>query len=69
MQRAFLRLYVKLRVLESAVALDESGQDLVEFALVATLIALAATAGMPALATAISNAFTHISAKVGTYTS
>jgi pilus assembly protein Flp/PilA len=40
--------------------LNEDGQDLVEYALVVALIALAATAGMQTLATDISNAFTSI---------
>jgi len=38
----------------------EDGQDLVEYALVVALIALAATAGMNTLATDISNAFSSI---------
>ena len=40
--------------------LKEEGQDLVEYALVVALIALAATAGMNTLATDISQAFTTI---------
>jgi len=40
--------------------LREEGQDLVEYALVVALIALAATAGMNTLATDISAAFTGI---------
>ena len=42
------------------VFLNEDGQDLVEYALVVALIALAATAGMNTLATDISNAFSSI---------
>lgn len=38
----------------------QDGQDLVEYALVVALIALAATAGMNSLATDISNAFSSI---------
>jgi pilus assembly protein Flp/PilA len=38
----------------------EDGQDLVEYALVVALIALAATAGMNTLATDISNAFSSV---------
>ena len=38
----------------------EEGQDLVEYALVVALIALAATAGMGSLATAINGAFTAL---------
>ena len=39
---------------------DESGQDLVEYALAAALIALAATATMTTLGHAVNNAFTSI---------
>jgi len=48
---------------------DESGQDLVEYALVLALIALAATAGMTGVATQIGNAFTGVGSKLSTYTS
>ena len=40
---------------------DESGQDLIEYALVAALVALAAIAGMKTLAGAINSSFTSIS--------
>jgi len=43
---------------------DESGQDLIEYALVAALIALGATAAMNTLATTISSAFTTIGTKL-----
>jgi pilus assembly protein Flp/PilA len=36
---------------------DEEGQDLVEYALLVVLLALAATVGMNGLATAINNTF------------
>jgi len=39
---------------------NESGQDLIEYALVAALIGLGAVTSMTSLKTAISNAFTHI---------
>ena len=39
---------------------DESGQDLIEYALVAAIIALGAVATMTTLATAIKTAFTTI---------
>jgi pilus assembly protein Flp/PilA len=38
----------------------EEGQDLIEYALVVSLIAFAATAGMNVLATDINTAFTNI---------
>jgi pilus assembly protein Flp/PilA len=43
---------------------DESGQDLIEYALVAALIALGATAAMTTLATTISSAFTTVGSKL-----
>lgn len=43
---------------------DESGQDLIEYALVAALIALGATAAMTTLATTISTAFTTVGTKL-----
>ena len=39
---------------------DESGQDLIEYALVAAIIALGATAAMTTLASSITSAFTKI---------
>ncbi len=42
-------------------AKDESGQDLIEYALIAALIALGAIAAMKALAEGISNAFSTVS--------
>ncbi len=39
---------------------DESGQDLIEYALVAALIALGAVAAMGTVATGISNAFSAV---------
>lgn len=41
-------------------AANENGQDLVEYALIVALIALAATAGMNTLATAINTGFTTL---------
>ncbi len=43
---------------------DESGQDLIEYALVAAVLALAAIAGMSALASNISNAFSAVGSKL-----
>jgi pilus assembly protein Flp/PilA len=47
---------------------EDSGQDLIEYALIAALIALAATAGMGAVAKAINEAFSSIGAKLKDYT-
>ncbi len=46
---------------------DESGQDLIEYALVVALIAFAATAGMNSVATAINTAFNHLGTTVNSY--
>jgi pilus assembly protein Flp/PilA len=62
MKDALLRLYLRARMLR-----DENGQDLVEYALVVALIALAATAGMSSLAGQINAAFAALGTKMGTY--
>ena len=46
----------------------ESGQDLIEYALVVALIAFAATAGMSSVAGAINTAFGNIGNTVSSYT-
>ena len=45
---------------------QESGQDLVEYALVIALIALAATVGMKSLAGGINKAFNSVSVSLAT---
>jgi len=60
MKDAILRLYVKLQTL----ATDNEGQDLVEYGLLCTLIALALIAGISHLGAAVSSAFTNISSSV-----
>jgi pilus assembly protein Flp/PilA len=59
-QKNMLTLYymIKNRLTE------EEGQDLVEYALIIALIALACTAGLNGLATAIKAGFTSIGADV-----
>jgi len=52
----------------AAPLIDESGQDLIEYALVVALISLAATVSMRSVATAISAAFTGIGTHIGDYT-
>jgi pilus assembly protein Flp/PilA len=69
MRNNFLKLYMKMRNLTDAFIEDQSGQDLVEYALVLALIALAATVSMKALATSIGTAFTSVGTKLTTYTS
>ena len=62
MKDKLLKLSVMLQILK-----DESGQDLIEYALVVALIAFAATAGMGSLATAINTAFGKMGTKLGSY--
>jgi pilus assembly protein Flp/PilA len=69
MRNNVLKLYMKMRKLKDAIIRDESGQDLVEYALVLALIALAATVSMKTLATTIGTAFTSVGTKLTTYTS
>lgn len=57
MNTMFLKLYVKVQELASR----EDGQDLVEYALLVSLVALAAIAGVKNVATAINTVFTNIS--------
>lgn len=69
MRNTFLKLYVKMQGLVDDFAQDQSGQDLIEYALVVALIALAATASMKTLATAIGTAFSNVGTHLATYTS
>jgi pilus assembly protein Flp/PilA len=57
MNTLFLKLCVKFRELKR----NEDGQDMVEYALVVALIALAATAAMTHVGTALSTKFNAIS--------
>jgi pilus assembly protein Flp/PilA len=57
MNRILLKLYVKFQELKNG----DSGQDLVEYALVVALIAFGATAGMQGLASGINSAFSDVS--------
>jgi pilus assembly protein Flp/PilA len=57
LKNRFLNLYLKVREL-----LDhEEGQDLVEYALLITLVALAAVGGIRHVASAVNTVFTNIS--------
>ena len=57
MNNLFLTLFVKLQNLMNR----EDGQDLVEYALLVCLIALAVIGGVKGVATAIGTVFTNIS--------
>jgi pilus assembly protein Flp/PilA len=47
---------------------EESGQDLIEYALLIALVALAATAGMNSLATSINTEFSNLGTSLTTAT-
>jgi pilus assembly protein Flp/PilA len=65
MQARMMKLYFTLQ----STMWQEEGQDLIEYALVVALIALAATAGMQTVANDINLAFSNIGTKLSTYTS
>lgn len=68
MQDFNLKFYSEMQSFKTFL-LGENGQDLVEYAVVAALISLAATAGMKSVALSISAAFTNIATTFATYTS
>jgi len=68
MQDILLNVYVKMQGFKDALVTDERGQDLIEYALVVALIALAATAGMKTVASNINNAFVSVGSKLSSYT-
>ena len=59
MKDMFLKMYVKAQILR-----EDSGQDLIEYALVVALIAFAATLGMNTVASKINAAFLMIGSKL-----
>jgi pilus assembly protein Flp/PilA len=62
MHAAALMLWNRIQIVLS----KEEGQDLVEYALVVALIALAATAGMGSLASSLNGAFTTLGTSLTT---
>jgi len=62
MKDKLLKLSVMLQILK-----DESGQDLIEYALMVALIAFGAAVGMKNLATSMNLAFSHIGTKLTSY--
>jgi pilus assembly protein Flp/PilA len=63
MPKPWMYLRERLRTLFE----EESGQDLVEYALVAVVIGLAATAGMSAVAKEINDVFSSVAKKIAGY--
>jgi pilus assembly protein Flp/PilA len=60
MYNTFLKLYVKIQILTN----DEQGQDLVEYALLLTLISLALISGISGLAAMANHTFNNISSSL-----
>jgi pilus assembly protein Flp/PilA len=54
------------RILKLQVWSDTNGQDLVEYALAAGMVAVAAVACMPSLSTTVNNVFTRIGTLINT---
>ena len=63
MQNKLLKLYVETQIIRESLK-KEDGQDLIEYALVVALIALAATAGMNQVAAGINTAYNNIATRV-----
>jgi pilus assembly protein Flp/PilA len=59
MKDMLLKTYIKAQILR-----EDHGQDLIEYALVAALIAFAAVAGMGTVATGINTAFSKIASRL-----
>jgi pilus assembly protein Flp/PilA len=59
MKDLLLKLYVKAQIFR-----EDNGQDLIEYALTAALIAVACVASMSTLAASISKGFTNIGTKL-----
>jgi pilus assembly protein Flp/PilA len=64
-----LKTYLKAQCLKDEFIRDESGQDTIEYIVVAGLIALGATATFKAFALNLSTAFSQIGSKLVNYTS
>ena len=59
MRDTLLKMYVKFQGLK-----NDEGQDLVEYALLVALVALACVAGVNNVATAVNSVFTNISSSL-----
>jgi len=68
MKNSALRVYVRMQELRFALR-DESGQDMVEYALVMGLVAMGAVVALKGLATSIGTGLTSIGTHVTTDTS
>jgi len=57
-------LFLKLVAISQSLMASEEGQDLVEYALLVCLIALAAIAGVKGVATSVESVFTRVSSSL-----
>ena len=62
-----MRDRLKYLLLRIQLLKEDSGQDLIEYALVVALVAFAATAGMQSLASGINSAFSNIASILASY--
>ena len=62
------KLWTQLRGEMVLLHKEEAAQDLVEYALVAVIIALAATAGMGTVAKEVNQVFSNVAKKISGYT-
>ena len=69
MKKEILRSCIRLRELTRILIHDESGQDLIEYALLVGLLAMGATATMSSLAGSFSTALARVGNKLSTYSS
>ena len=60
-------LWKRLRAELALLHAQETAQDLVEYALVAVVIALAATAGMGSVAKEVNEVFSNVAKKIAAY--
>jgi pilus assembly protein Flp/PilA len=63
MNKLYVKMLVKLEEVKSLIT-REDGQDLVEYALLISLLSVAAIAFLPALASAVKAAFTNVEASL-----
>ena len=66
-QMRIRRLWAQVQATIATLHAEEAGQDLVEYALVAVIIALAATAGMGSVAKEINEIFSTIAKRISGY--
>ena len=69
MKDLLIKGWVKMQVLKATIVNDENGQDLIEYGLLAALIAVACVVGMKGVATNINSIFTTVNTELTTASS